>query len=212
MPSGVELCRIQLPGRESRLREPPFQDLGPLTDALLEVLEPYADTPFAIFGHSMGAVVGFELARACKKELGREPRQLFVSAQRAPQLPPEPNVHALPEQEFIREVRFRYGGIPDAVLREPELLALMLPLLRADLAVCESSAFSVEPRLECPITAYGGVRDKWVAPDHLPGWGDHTSADFEIELFEGDHFFIDTHRKELLKSVCTKLRRLVMEV
>ena len=209
MPAGVELCRIQLPGRETRLREAPFQQLAPLTDALAEVLEPYLDTPFAIFGHSMGAVVAFELARTCRRKLGVVPRHLFVSGQRAPQLPHGSPVHALPENEFVRAVRNRYGGIPDAVLREPELMALMMPILRADLSVCESASYSVEPPLECPISVYGGTRDQWVTPDHLPAWGDHTSADFEVELFEGTHFFIDSHREHVLAAVRKTLEGLL---
>lgn len=206
VPTGVEVCRLQLPGRENRLRESPIDRIDQLLAPLLEAIEPLLDAPFAFFGHSMGATLAFELAHVCHERYGREAAHLLVSGQRAPQFQLEAPIHHLSDAAFIHELRTRYGGIPDALLREPELVELLLPVLRADIALCES----VEKRhgtLRCPITAYGGEHDPWVAEEHLRGWGDQTTADFRFELFDGDHFFLDGRREAVLGSVYRALAR-----
>ncbi|HKG20773.1 MAG TPA: alpha/beta fold hydrolase, partial [Blastocatellia bacterium] len=136
IPRSVELCAVQLPGRGSRLSEPPFDRLVPLVQAIKPIILQLLDKPFALFGHSMGARIAFELARLLRREENLEPAHLFISGCRAPQLPVEDRaVYGLPDPEFIDELR-RLNGTPKEVLENRELMQLMIPLLRADFAVC----------------------------------------------------------------------------
>ena len=209
LPADVELCAIELPGRETRGRERPFERLGPLiaslTDAVARELETLA--PFAIYGHSLGALLGFSFAR----ELGRRslaaPAHLFVAGRRAPQLPEPSPMHELPEPEFLARLR-RLGGIPDAVFQEAELMAYFLPILRADIAVNETAVAPVGEPLSCPITALGGVADERASPDELDAWRVQTTAAFDRALFPGGHFFLQTARTELLAALSVHLARI----
>ena len=129
LPAEIDLCPVQLPGRENRFNEPLFTSLPLLVDALEHALVPYFDVPFAFFGHSLGALISFELARSLRRDLQRSPAQLFVSAHRAPQLPLGRSLlYTLPAAEFLRSV-YRMGGTPSAVLMNKELISLMLPIL-----------------------------------------------------------------------------------
>jgi medium-chain acyl-[acyl-carrier-protein] hydrolase len=214
----VEACSVRFPGRESRIREAPFAQLAPLVEALAEVLLPYLDKPFAFFGHSMGALVGFELARLLRRRPvpaeGRalSPARLFVSGRNAPHTPDgNPPLHALPEAEFLEELR-RLNGIPGEAFSYPELIQLMLPTLRADFTVCETYAYSIEPPLDCPISAFGGLGDSRVSQDNLQAWRDQTSADFSLQMFPGDHFFLHTAQSLLLRTLNRELDALVSTV
>ena len=130
------MCRVQLPGRENRLREAPFTSITPLVETLAEAIRPYLDRPFAIFGHSLGALTSFSWRGRYVAASISAPAQLFVSARWAPHLPdPEPLIYQLPDAEFIAMLRRRYNNIPDAVANDPELMAIFLPLLRADVTI-----------------------------------------------------------------------------
>ena len=154
LPSDIEVGAVHLPGREGRLREPALTGLEPLIDVTAEGLKPFLDRPFALFGHSMGALVAFELARRFRAEGWGEPTHLFVSGRRAPQVPPRhPDIAHLPDAEFVEEIRRRYNGIPDEVLRHPDLLALLLPGLRADLTLIE--AYVHRPGRAAPVPGLG---------------------------------------------------------
>src|ERR1700674_5350722 len=154
LPSDVEVCPIQLPGRGTRLMERPFTQLTPLVEVLARALAPLLDMPFAFFGHSLGALVSFELALRIRREYGRHPVRLLVSAARAPQFPHRRSpIHALPEKEFLAELR-RLNGTPGELLDHQELMEIMLPLLRADFAVYETYSYSNETPLNCPISAF----------------------------------------------------------
>lgn len=205
LPPDVELCRIQLPGRESRLREMPYNRLSKLVDELAKVIRPLLDVPFAFFGHSMGALVSFELARAVRREYGVTPEHLFVSAWRAPQQALGTCLHQLPNQEFIEEMQARFSGIPNAILQEREILDIMLPILRADLAVCETYEYSQGEPLTCPISVFGGLEDHWIRPSDLEAWSAQTSADFNVQMYPGDHFFINDHRRLIVQNVAQVL-------
>jgi medium-chain acyl-[acyl-carrier-protein] hydrolase len=205
LPPTVEVCAIELPGRGTRLMEPPFTQLEPLIQELTRVLLPYLDKPFAFFGHSMGALVSFELARILRRDYGLSPVHLFVSGRRAPQLPdPDPPIHTLPEPEFLDELR-RYNGTPEAVLENAELMQLLLPSLRADFAVLETYVYTPEPPLECPITTFGGLSDREASRDELEAWRDQTSAAFSLEMFPGDHFFVHSAQPLLLQALSREL-------
>ncbi len=201
LPRDVEVCLAQLPGREARLREPPLASVEQLVAALTENLSPYLDRPFAFFGHSMGAVVSFELARYLRAVRGLEPLHLFVSARRAPQLPrSERKTYLLPEDEFLAEVK-RLNGTPSEVLEHEELMRLLLPLLRADFAVCQTHRYTPGAPLDCSITAFGGLGDHETGREKLEAWSELTSARFRLHMLPGDHFFIKTAQAQILQII-----------
>ena len=200
LPADIEVCPIQLPGRGTRLMERPFTQLTPLVEALAQALAPLLDMPFAFFGHSLGALVSFELARRIRRQYGRHPVRLLVSAARAPQIPQrESPIHALPEKEFLAELR-RLNGTPSELLDHDELMEIMLPLLQADFAVYETYSYSNEPPLNCPISAFGGLQDQRVNDRDLQAWRAQTDGAFSLRMLPGDHFFL---REPLLLRVLT---------
>lgn len=205
----IEVYAVQLPGREDRLKEPPFTRLPPLVEALAHALQPYLyEKPYAFFGHSMGGFISFELARYIRShQFHTAPRQLFIAATRAPQLPdPDPPVHMLPEKEFIEKL-YQLNGTPDEILQNPELLEFALPLLRADFAVCETYTYNAEEPLPCPISAYGGSDDKEVTSTELAAWREHTQATFKHLMFPGNHFFFSRNPTDLLHVISYELMR-----
>jgi medium-chain acyl-[acyl-carrier-protein] hydrolase len=207
LPPDIEICPIQLPGRGSRLKETPFTRLPALVEAMAPALLPYLDKPFAFFGHSMGALISFELTRYLRRQYDLSPIYLFVSGHPAPQLPPSiPSLHQLPASEFVAELR-RFRGAPEAVLQNTELMELFLPTLRADLAMCETYIYANEEPLNCPISAFGGRQDSLVNHDSLAAWSDQTRAPFSLRILPGDHFFLNSARTLLLKSIAKDLSR-----
>lgn len=206
LPAGVELAPVYLPGRERRFREPAHTALEPLADELAEGLRPHLELPFALLGHSMGAAIAFELARRFERE-GAAPVHLFVSGRPAPQRPPlRDPIHALPHDGFVRRVR-ELEGTPEEVLRDPEMMELALPILRADFTLSETYVYRQGPPLATPITALGGTADPHVSRDDLLGWREQTRGFFRMRQFAGGHFFIQAHRAELLREVGDDLLR-----
>lgn len=199
--SDIELNAVQLPGRENRLVDPPFIRLAPLVEALAQILPSYLDRPYVFFGHSMGALIGFELARRFRKQGSPGPACLIVSGHRAPHLPDRrPPIHHLPDVRFIEELR-RLNGTPEEVLQHEELRDLLLPVLRADFAVCETYLFAPEQPLDCPIFVIGGEQDPEVSQDELAAWQLHTWSAFSLHMIPGDHFFLHSARPLLLNAV-----------
>jgi medium-chain acyl-[acyl-carrier-protein] hydrolase len=201
LPARFEVWAAQLPGRGSRLREPAPASLERLVESLGHTILPCLDRPFAFFGHSMGALACFELARQLRRQQGPVPRRLFISACSAPQLEKDeaPMAH-LPEGEFLERLR-QLNGTPRQVLENEELLQLLLPTLRADFAAFESYEYKDEPPLTCPITVLGGTQDRRIGPDRLEAWRVHTSASFEVHQFPGDHFFLHTAQALVFKTI-----------
>jgi medium-chain acyl-[acyl-carrier-protein] hydrolase len=206
LPADVEVCPLQFPGRGTRLMEPPFTQLSPLVQALAEALFPLLDKPFAFFGHSLGALVSFELARRLRRQYAVQPVRLFISADRAPQIPNrDPAIHSLPEGEFLTELR-RLKGTPTELLEDEEVMQIMLPVLRTDFAVYETYRYSTEPPLNCPISAFGGLQDHRVNRGDLEAWRDHTGVSFSLTMFPGDHFYLNTTQPALLQVLSQELR------
>lgn len=204
LPADVQLALVQLPGREARIQEPPARRMGALVEALVPALLPHLDVPFAFFGHSMGAHVAFETARALRTH-GRQPAHLFASGNRAPHLPfPRPRIHHLPDAR-VQEELVRLGGTPPAVLADPSLMALLLPIFRADLELCETYACEPSPPLACPMTVLGGARDPDVPVEALEAWRRHTTGPFALRVFEGGHFFLQEDRRAVLETVVDAL-------
>jgi medium-chain acyl-[acyl-carrier-protein] hydrolase len=201
----VDVLPVYLPGRERRFREPAHTRLEPLADELAEALRPHLELPYALFGHSMGAALAFEVARRLEEE--KTPAHLFVSGRGAPHRPPErERIHALPEAEFVRRVR-EMEGTPDEVLADPEMMELVVPILRADFTLSETYRFREGAPLSAPVTAFGGTGDAYVGRDDLLGWREHTRGFFRLRQFAGGHFFIQTHQAELLGSMAEDLAR-----
>lgn len=201
LPRNIEVCLAQLPGREARLREAALSSVVSLVEALGQHMRPYLDKPFAFFGHSMGAVVAFELARHLRGVYGVEPQHLFVSARRAPQLPSdERKTYQLPDREFLAEV-MRLNGTPREVLENEELMLLMLPLLRADFAVCQTHRYIPGAPLGGSITAFGGLQDHETGREQLAGWAEQTSARFRLQMLPGDHFFVKSAQAQILQTI-----------
>ena len=205
LPQSVEVCAIELPGRGKQMKLPPFNKIEPLVDEIASVIHPYLDKPFAFFGHSMGGLVSFQLARLLRKKYGIYPVNLFISGRRAPQIPDaDPPIHKLPEPAFIEELR-HLNGTPREVLENAELMQLFLPILRADFAVLETYIYTSEPPLECPITVFGGLQDLEVSCDKLEAWQEQTKADFNLHMFPGDHFFLHSAQSLLLENLAQYL-------
>jgi medium-chain acyl-[acyl-carrier-protein] hydrolase len=197
----VEVCPVQLPGREARFGEPAFTRIGPLVEALADALGPHLDRPFALFGHSLGALVAFELARRLRRSGRPGPSHLFVSGCRAPQVRrAERLVHTLPDAAFRQELR-RLGGTPAELLANDELMDLVLPTLRADFALCETYEYADGFPLPCPVTALGGRDDGAIGRDDLEAWRVHTTARFAAHVLPGDHFFVRSARARVLAEI-----------
>lgn len=211
-PPGVQVCPAQLPGRESRISEPAVQDAVQLASMAAEAMIPHLGKPFAVFGHSMGALVGFEVVRALCR-MGKElPLCLFVAGSRAPHLRrTEEPIHSLPDACFWERVR-ELDGLPTALESEPELKRLVLPTLRADFALCENYAYSDGPPLPVPIRAYGGIADSTVKRPEILAWRDHTTSTFRDSQFPGNHFFLQSEPHLLLTTMARELSALVGNV
>jgi surfactin synthase thioesterase subunit len=203
----VELCALRLPGRESRLREPPFTRMADAVQEAARALQSDLDRPFALFGHSMGAVICFELTRLLRSQSETAPVHLFVSARPAPQYPHRrPFLSPMRDEQFVAEIRRRYNGVPGEVLRDSELMGLLLPVLRADVEMLETYDYRPGPSLGCPITAFGGREDTETPLEGLTGWKEQTNAQFRSLVFPGDHFFVRSAETEVLDIISRQLR------
>jgi medium-chain acyl-[acyl-carrier-protein] hydrolase len=204
LPPHVEVWSVQLPGREERFREKPFTRCSELVRAIADAVGPKLIAPFCFFGHSMGALVAFQLARELRRRGARGPEHLFLSGRLAPHLPPRPPLHRLPDAELVAAIR-RLNGTPNAVFDEPELLSLFLPILRADFSVTEAEPHVAEPALDCPITAFGGREDDRASEAELEAWREHTTGAFSRTMFPGDHFYLVSARPMLLDRLALLL-------
>ncbi len=209
-PPDVEVSIVQPPRRESRFGEPSFSGVGALADAAAGALAPHLSRPFVFFGHSLGALAAFEVTRRLRVRGAPLPLRLFVSSHRAPQRPnPHPNMHGLPDAALIDAVCRAYDGIPRIVLDTPELLAIMLPALRADLTAFETYRYAEEAPLACPISAFGGAADRRVSRDDLEAWSRQTTGPFRLRVFDGGHFYLQTHRDRVVASIREDLAEVV---
>jgi medium-chain acyl-[acyl-carrier-protein] hydrolase len=198
LPPDIELMAIQLPGREDRVFEQPFTRLEPLVRTVAQALRPYLVMPCALFGHSSGALIAFELARELECRLAITPLYLIVSGWPAPQARPRSTpIHHLPNHAFVDALR-EIGGMPRDIQESDDLMQLLLPGLRADFAISERYVYRPGNPLHCPITALGGTRDSRVSPEELAGWIEQTQRHFAVHLFDGGHFFVNEAREEVL--------------
>lgn len=205
LPPEIEVCPIQPPGRENRLSEERFLRVGPLAEAVCEAIEPLLDVPCALFGHSLGAVVGYETALRLRQNGGSPPVQLLVSARRAPSVPPdEESTYNLPDAEFRSKIE-ELEGTPKEVLEHPELMELMEPLLRADFELNDTYRPAGDSPLEIPVTAFGGLEDPDVSRESLDAWREVSQGRFRLRMFAGGHFFLHEHQQALVAAVAQEL-------
>jgi medium-chain acyl-[acyl-carrier-protein] hydrolase len=202
----IEVCSIHLPGRDCNHSEPLFHELSPLLDVLDTVIASYPDLPYAFFGHSMGALISFELARQLRRRGIPGPIHLTVCGHRAPHLEdPHVAIHKMPDAEFRAKLR-EFGGTPEAVLQDDELMELLTSVLRADFAVCESYSYTAEEPLDCSITAFGGNDDAKVSRDELSAWRAQTTSSFSLRMFPGGHFFLQSAQVLFLRVLAQDLK------
>ena len=205
MPQEVEVCPVQLPGRERRLPESTFRRMEPLIDALMPALQPWLDKPFAFFGHSMGAAIAYELTQRLRSCGGALPQRLLISAREAPQLPPdEEPIYLLPDDEMRERLRLM-NGTPAEVLDHAELMRLMMPVVRADFELNDTYTPRDHPPLDCPLTAFGGLADAEVSRASLEAWSEVTSGPFLLRMFSGDHFYLRQHQSQLIRLMAEEL-------
>jgi medium-chain acyl-[acyl-carrier-protein] hydrolase len=202
----VEVVAVVPPGREARHREEPYRRMAELLPPLTEAVIPYADRPYAIFGHSLGASIGHELARSLSAGPAGPPLCLFVSGRRAPQRRAEGRRHLMPDQEFLSALA-ALGGMPEELFGHPDLIRLLLPLLRADFELSETYAQLPGARLMCPVLALGGAEDPEVPPAQLAQWRHVTTGGFGLRLFRGGHFYLTDALPELTRTIGTEIGR-----
>ena len=212
LPPGLEVWPVQPPGRGSRFKETAFASMNSLVEAAAIAMEPFLDLPIAFFGHSVGAFASFEMAHLLSEKFGIKVRHLFVSGARGPHLPRNRrNIHDLPEEEFITELK-TLNGTPHEVLDHPDLMKIISATLRADFAIAETYRASLNrPRLSCPITVFGGVEDTLVSKEDLEAWKLHTTNSFELWQLPGDHFFIHSSDTLVLQILSRELTRLIKQ-
>jgi medium-chain acyl-[acyl-carrier-protein] hydrolase len=209
IPAGVELVAVQPPGREARFTETPYRALTPLVAGLREAIAPLLDRPTIFFGHSLGALVAYELVRMLIAADMPRPAHLFASGRRAPGLALGRRAfHDLPQAELIEELR-AMKGTGDGVLEHPELMEMLLPLLRADFEVHDTYRWQPGAPLDLPITALGGLDDVATDVDNLAAWQSMSRQPCRVRMFRGGHFFIDDSRDEVLAVVCQELQALI---
>jgi medium-chain acyl-[acyl-carrier-protein] hydrolase len=209
IPKGIEVCPIQLPGREGRMSEPPFRRITSLVEAISEDILPLLDKPFAFFGHSLGAKICFEVARYLQRTYELTPSHLFVSACTAPHLPnTEQSLHDLPNEKLVEKLRL-LQGTSSKILGHPRVLRMLLPIIRADFEIYDTYEYLPGPLANCPITVFGGEGDIFVGPEHLGAWRDLALSDFSLQFFAGDHFFVHTSQGFILRVLSEILKSII---
>lgn len=193
---GTEVLAVALPGRDPADRRGRPDSIGALADsvsAALDEIDVDRDLPFALFGHSMGALIAFEVTFDAERERRHVPERLFVSGRRPPdEAHDRPPVHGHDDDRFLDAVDRLYGGVPAVVRNEPDLLALLLPSLRADIKALETYDAPAGRIVNCPVHVYGGDRDRHPRPDQLPGWQRAAARPITLRIFQGDHFYLTT--------------------
>ncbi|TJZ49608.1 thioesterase [Streptomyces piniterrae] len=208
--SGAMFVPVQLPGRENRLHEPPEHDFDTLTERLARAIAPWTGERYALFGHSMGGLLAYELAHRLGELTGRPAELLAVSACAAPDVErPGWRIHDLPREEFVAEVR-RLNGTPQEVFEDKDLLDLCLPRIRADFSVLASYRYRPRAPLTVPVTALGGTRDPQVPTWSVESWLDHTDREFRLHLVDDDHFFIHRHEQAVFDHITNGLHEVLV--
>lgn len=206
LPSHVELCAVQLPGRDHRIGERPIPDARELAEAVVDGCEGLWEGRFGILGHSMGALLAFEVARSLRRRGGPVPERLWLSGMRPPhRFEPGGRLHSMSVEALIERLR-EFGGTPEELLADAGLVRALLPMIRADFALCETYEHVPEPPLESPISAFAGRFDRLAAPAEVAGWERHTNGGFSLRTLDDAHFFTVNRLPEFVRAVLSDLR------
>jgi surfactin synthase thioesterase subunit len=206
LPDWIEIVAVQLPGRDYRFSEPLLTDVRQIVGELIESLRPLLDKPFAVFGHSMGALIGFDLIRLLRERGWRQPEMLIASGRNAPQFRwRDAGIQVLPDDEFIAAVR-DYNGTPESLLVEESLRELWLPRLRADLTISGMYKYVEQRPLDCPILVMFGEQDSLVSDAGLQAWLGHTTRGARFFGYPGNHFFLHSNEPLVLMKLSEELQ------
>lgn len=200
----LDIVAVQLPGRENRMAEPLLTSMEDLVTQVSKEIAQALDRPFAIFGHSLGARVAFEVIRELRRCGQPLPSHLFVSGSRSPEIPEPRPLHHLGDDDFVRELR-RFSGTPQVILQNEELMELFLPILRADFTIDETYRYTVAPPLPVSIIAFHGSDDDEATLEEMEGWQRHTASNFRLRTIRGGHFFIQDAWRDVLDDICETL-------
>lgn len=207
LPSDLHVVPVLPPGREVFMGMPALRRMPDLVEALLPYIAACSHRPYAFFGHSLGAVVSFELCRALLAAGYPAPRRLMISARRAPQVASRiPPFYHLPEDAFLVELERRYGALPEVLRQNRELLSYFLPTLRADLELNEHYQPTAGPPLDVPVSAFVGTDDPIATPADMAPWAEHTRREFTLSPIAGGHFFLRGPNRALLDQISAALR------
>jgi medium-chain acyl-[acyl-carrier-protein] hydrolase len=209
LPETVDVCAVQLPGRESRIAETAPRTLAEAIPAITAALRPMLDIPYVLFGHSMGGLLAFEIAREFRRAGYPDPVHLVVSGRPAPQLPNRGSpIHDLPTPNFLQAIR-EFDGTPAEVFENEQLVELVLPTLRADFALVENYVYKPAARLGMPISAFYGDGDMAVGRADAAAWQEQTTGSFSLHDLPGGHFFLRTAHRQLLRQITADLMPLL---
>jgi medium-chain acyl-[acyl-carrier-protein] hydrolase len=202
----IEVIALELPGRGQHSKAPLVDRMDVMIERLLPVLDPLLDRPFALFGHSMGALIAFELSRALKATGRRTPLRLFASGMRPPHIKGQYQIHTLPDRQLVQALQ-ALNGTPAEIISDSSLVEFFLPLMRADLRLAETYRYMPGPLLDHPITVFSGLGDVTAPVDQQGEWQRLTCADCTVRFLEGNHFFIQVHAHLIAASILKSLGR-----
>ncbi|OGB61353.1 MAG: hypothetical protein A3G29_08215 [Burkholderiales bacterium RIFCSPLOWO2_12_FULL_64_99] len=210
--AGLSIQPVELPGRGSRMGEPFAASLDALVRQLAVEMASDLPCPYALFGHSLGGLIAYELTHALV-ELGLPaPAALFVSGTSAPGWRDEQRYRAMLSLAQLKDELRRLNGMPEDLLDNAELMDLVLPVLAADFRLCASWVERERSPLACPVHVFGGEHDPCTTLPALAAWRQQTTGAFGLEMFEGDHFYLRRHERALLQRLQTRLLTQVAEV
>lgn len=205
LPPDMELVAVQYPGRQDRLAEPGLRDMGELADSVAQALLPLLDRPVALFGHSMGAVLAYEVTLRLETLYRARARQLFVSGHASPTRPRDGRDLHLRDDAAMLAGLLELGGMDEAVPADPELLALLMPSFRADLRLIETYRPRGAWPVTVPVTAYTGDADPGVPVPDVAAWADLTASEFDVRVFPGGHFYLVDQEAEVVSDISERL-------